>query len=632
MSISVKVSGAWRTVSQPAIKVAGTWRNATAVCNRVGWPNRFASKVVPNNILATPAVWNAGGYASMWGLDTSHPAPTAPGGMRLTWTIDVGKSGFQGFTLSTTPAGRTQTFTITCTDAPAGVPWEAVVGQNPYNASPAAVGNTVTGPGTSTVVWVSNGYGYDTLGIRTAEGANGTAGHLISSITESIGSPVGTVANTGIPFPWKQAWPHPNTGALAIYGVRKEWANTTYGTYPEQIRYTQASEPHFMNGRFNLPSVPHYRIKGDTSQIASAKVTLRFTPLAPKSPVEHTISWDAPVGWGLYHVGYMGTDGKSKFYLAALTDAEATTLKGDATRFVTQLWSPKDGGWFVWMPVCWDASGVTVPMRSEGTADEGLDPFSGYGNFPPNRTATSALADYTVANGYSDMYNHNIVYTAITIELKNSGGTVIASWTGSLAAGNTPDQPGKGNTVTRSARASSPQSFQEYYWPVEWRGLFDNYKESSGSYNVIKFNRDLHDGSAEWIVYDPESERIGDFRLGIRKGTDDTIEIKGVNLKPDLVGMGIMQSIVHHGTVWCPTRYVFIEPPDPITYNVMRSWGWTKFEDWNSRFTSEAFYMLYDYEATDKYLIYDTYVPMYNRFSELGFPPFEAVKQEWPGR
>jgi hypothetical protein len=619
MSISVKVSGAWRTVSQPHIRVGGVYRAAKAMYVREGWPNRYDARCVPPQYLGFPGSWIPAPYA---GYTQSQPAPTAEAGaVRMTWTADGTNQLFRGVAC-TVSGGRSHTISLTCTQAPAGVPWRV---HTPYYES----GTEVIGPGTSTLTFTPTSGTGTYIGILTDAGAVGTAGHLVSNLTVTPANPVTTVPNNGVVFPWRQAWPNPNTGALEIVGVRKEFGYSIYGWSSEGIYATKLGEPSVFNGRFGLPLVPYYRIKGDTSQIASAKVTLRFTPIAPKSPVEHTISWEAPVGWGLYHVMYQSaTDGYFKYYYTALTDAEATTLKADASQVVTQLWSPKEGGWFVWMPVCWDTSGVTVPMRPEGSqTSDGLDPYSGYTPFPPNRSATSVLADYTVANGYTDMKNNDIVYSAITIELKNSGGTVIASWSGSLAAGNTPDQPGKGNTVTRMARVQAVLN-KDFYWPVEWRGLFDNFADFMPSKPIVRFNKDVHTGAGEWIVYDEQGERIGDFRLALRKGVTDTVEIHGVNLKPDLIGMSIMRSIVHHGTIWCPTRFVVVEPPNKPTYDVMRSWGWQKLEEASAKSSSYLFYRKFDLLAKDKYLIYDTHVPMYNRFSELGFPSLDEVA-EW---
>lgn len=615
MSISVKVSGAWRTVSQPAIKTGGAWRNAKAVYVRAGWRNRYPAKTIPGHYLTSVKAW-AENYTSRWNLDASHPAAVVEAGkMRLTWTIDAGKLGFQGISVSNnTGAGKSITYTITCTDAPAGVPWEAIIGENPYDAAPKAIGTTVTGPGTSTVVYnptISSGYA--TLGIRTTEAANGTTGHLVSSITESIASPVATEAVTVFPSPWRQAWPNAGTGTLGIVGVRKEYGTISYGAYSEMIQYTQKGEPHFLNNKFSLPFVPFYRVIGDTSLVASAKVTLRFTPKAPKSPVEHTISWEAPVGWGLYHVGYMGTDGYAKYYYAALTDAEVSALP--ANNYITKMWTPKEGGWFVYMPVCWDVSGVTVPMRSDVVdSSSGLDPYSGYTPFPPNRTATSALADYTVADGYSDMGNIDVVYDAITIELKNSGGTVIASWTGSLAAGNTPDSPGINPTLMKRA-TYTPE--QELYWPAQWRTMFDKIDGLNPDY-VVQFNRDIpHKGEAEWIVLTREGEPIGDFRLTLRKGYYNLIEVRGVNLQPDLIGLSIMRRIVEFGIKYGPSEYVLVKPPNQITYDVMKTWGWVPLRE--TMFYNQV-HLAEEYEEEpDKVLVH--YLPAsHSYWPTLGLP------------
>jgi hypothetical protein len=529
--------------------------------------------------------------------------------------------------------GKTYNISLTTTDAPAGVPWRVVVG----GASKA--GNDVTGPGTSTYVYThTSGSTSDYIGLHTGDGANGTAGHLVTNLTVTIQSPAAVEANDKVPICWKQAHPTAGVGAPTIIGVRKEKPFVYSGYYSyDKITYNK-TDGHFLNGKFDLPAVPYYRVGGDPSTIASAKVTLRFTPVAPKSPVEHTISWEAPVGWALYHIGYMGDDNYTHYYYAAMTDAEAATERAKSNRFVTKMWSPREGGWFVWMPVCWDASGVAVPMRSEvaGTADSGADIYSGYGNFPPNRSATSALADYTVANGYTDMASYSIAYTAITVELKNSGGTVINSWTGSLASSYYVDSPGLGNAPATLLLLSA--DLPERYWPMEWRGLFDNVEALPPRIKVA-YGRDTVHGWAEWDVFGdmdpdkyrrtPDWQKIGDFRLAVHRGFPDVIEIGGVNLQPDLIGMKIMRTIVAHGVLYSPTPYVVVKPPDEITFEVMRSWGWKTLEEGSEALLRATWMHGDELDDPDRYLGMES-DPIINRFPLLRMPRSKEV-DPWSG-
>jgi hypothetical protein len=282
-------------------------------------------------------------------------------------------------------------------------------------------------------------------------------------------------------------------------------------------------------------------------------------------------------------------------------------------------------------------------MRSEteNTANSGLDPYSGYTPFPPNVSATSALADYTVENGYSDMATYNVEYTAITVELKNSGGTVLHSWSGSLAAGYYVDTPGlEAGDVVRAARARRlPADLPELYWPEEWESLFSDVPVDGlpQRCKVVYSKRTIH-GWAVWdvlmnvnefIEQDPVWEKIGDFRLAQHRGFPDVIEIGGVNLQPDMIGMNIMRSIVAHGVLYCPTQYVVVKPPDEMTFEVMRSWGWETLEE-DSEAILHAVWMHGDEEDDpSRYLgmELDSYV---NRFSELGYPSSEEV-DPWHG-
>jgi len=622
MTAYTKVSGAWRTVSAAAFKMSGAWRTATSMFVRGPWPVRYASAMLPPNYLKAPALWGIPyGYSA-------QPAPVVEGGaIRLTWTIAAGATGMRGISI-VLRVGVTYDITLTTTDAPAGVPWRVLV-----SGVSGLVGNDVVGPGTSTLAGTATTNGTMFVGLQTDQGADATAGHLVTSMTVIARNAAPVVPNDSIPFTWKQSYPAVGSGPPTLLDIRREKATLTYGSwYRQYIQYNDV-DGHWGNSRWMLPAVPFYRVIGDTSQIASAKVTMTFTPAAPKSPVEHTISWEAPVGWALYHIGYMGDDGYTHFYYAALTDSEFATEKAKPDRLVTRMWSPREGGWFVWMPVCWDTSGVTVPMRAEvaDTADSGNDIYSGYTPFPPNRSATSALADYTVTNGYSDMNNFNLAYTSITVELKNSGGTVLDSWTGPLAAGQTVDSPGLGNTP--ATRVMLSEDYPQLYWPEEWQGLFEDVPALPQKVKVVYGRQTIH-GWAEWDVLgnmdnsrlgdSPDWQKIGDFRLALHRKFPDVIEIGGVNLRPDLVGGNIMRTIVEHGVLYSPTRWVVVKPPDPLTFAVMQSWGWKSLEQ-GSEALLHAFWMHGDEEDNpDLYLGMES-SPITNRFFWLGMPPSEEV-------
>jgi hypothetical protein len=620
MTAYTKVSGAWRTVSAAYFKMSGAWKNAEIVSVHGPWPARYPYSATKPGYLTAVALWVApyGGVT---------PTKTVEAGkMRLVWAaaalgtnkgtcgVEVYVGGQQSFTVS-----------VTCTAAPAGVTWRAIAG--------GLLGNDVVGPGTSTV----SGIIYNQLpayrttvicGVNSDSGAQGTTGFLVSAVTVTPNWALATVVpNPAVPVtPWKQVHPTPGVGTLKIVGVRKEKAAESYGYYyPTDFIFNP--DGHWGNYIWDYPGVPYYIVMGDTSQVASAKVTLRFTPVAPKSPVEHTISWDAPVGWGLYHIAYVAADGYAQYYYCALTDAEAAAVRADTTKLITTMWTPKQGGHFVWSPVCWDASGMTVPVTTEtaGSAGVGTDAYTGYGNFPPNRTATSAIADYTISNGYSDMSSFSIAYTAITIELKNSGGTVIASWTGSLPTGQFKDSPGLGTApVTLRAGPAERISPELFYWPPEWRGLFDNVVVF-GQWNSVRWGRDIpNKGEGEWDVFDREGVKVGDFRLAMRYGNPGIIEIRGVNLAPDLVGQQIMKTIVAHGVEFCPTEDIIIMPPDEMTKAVMVSWGWHEMTELSPLSVAA---LPQEYQDNIGLCLYMRSDPMYNRFVELGFPAWqEAIR------
>jgi hypothetical protein len=622
MTAYTRVSGAWKTVSAAYFKMSGVWKNVDAMSVRVPWPLRYAAAWLKPGYLTHPAFW-----ASPYGF--ALPTRTVEAGkMRLVWAAAaLGTSKGRCGSEITVFGQQSFTVSVTCTDAPAGVTWRALAGS--------LLGNDVVGPGTSTV----SGILYNQLaqysttvicGLECESNAQGTTGFLVSAVTVTPNWALATVVpNPAVPVtPWKQVHPTPGVGTLKIVGVRKEKATESYGYfYPTTFRFND-KDGHWGNGDWNYPAVPYWIVAGDTSQVASCKVTLRFTPIAPKSPVEHTISWDAPVGWGLYHIAYMSADGYQQYYYCALTDAEAAAVRADTTKLITTMWTPKQGGHFVWMPVCWDASGVTFPMSTEtaGQSGVGTDAYSGTGNFPPNRTATSALADYTVANGYSDMGNYSIVYSAITIELKNSGGTVIASWTGSLPAGRTVDSPGLGSAPVAAMRGAARMVQPlEFYWPEEWRGLFDQVDTLYPVYSV-RWGRDIpNKGEGEWDVFDVDGTKIGDFRLAMRYGSPGIIEIRGVNLAPDLVGMKIMRHIVEHGVTYCPTEDVIITPPDEITYQVMQSWGW---QEMTTLSPLSLAALPREYQENLKRSLFIRSDPMYSLFPLLGFPTWPEVTRD----
>lgn len=575
MSISVKVSGAWRSVSSMNAKVSGVWKAAKAVYGYVGSPHRYPALYFPPEALESHLPWFQGNISNISGTPTGS---TEGGKPRFTWTaIAAGKFGYMGTYLGLLK-GKEVTYTITCSDAPPGVTWCA------YLSYLNVKGTDVVGPGTSTLTYTAGvtSPGYH-LGIRVTEGANDTTGFLISNMTATptIADPAPTDPNTSVPFSAKQILPNPGTGTLQIVGVRKTAGYKPYGwTSFDSINFTSPNVAHVANAKWTFPLVPMYRIMGDTSQIASAKVTLTFTPIAPKSPAEHTISWEAPVGWALYHVGYLSTtDGYWKRYIAALTDAEAATLRSNSRRFVTKIWSPKEGGYFAWMPVCWDASGVTVPMLAEAAQGaDGTDPYSGYAEFPPTRTATSTLSNYTVLNGYSDMWNNDINYTAVTIELKNSGGTVIASWTGALPAGNSPDQPGKGNTVAlREAEPTRSLNTwdTDLQWPEEWQDTFFAHVDGVSPMFDIKFvgfTNIRHEATYE--VYDKlNGELAGYFKVGFRPHMLDVGEIRGGYMRPEYYGQGVLKNMAAHFLKFGPWEWITCKQPDQETYDVMASWG-----------------------------------------------------------
>jgi hypothetical protein len=432
---------------------------------------------------------------------------------------------------------------------------------------------------------------------------------------------------------WREVWPG-NAGAVKILG-------------PEYVgQSVRVPEPAWSATSKYFPAgTPMYTVVGDKDRIYSARVELKFTPSAPKSPVEQIISWDVTNDWGIYMICWRVDASTVKYYYAGMKHTEAAAIV--APKYAVQMWSPRDGGRFAYMPVCFDTTGLTVPLRDDAAG--GLDSHSGYDPFPPGRSAIKTsdstpvtFSDYSVANGYTDQEANNGFYgysapgmTLATIILRDVNGATLASWGPAALAytGIKPDHvPGLGiGPETRASALSVPTTNavvtkSELYWPVEWRGLFSNVYGQ-----VIGFGQDVLEGNtagcAEWWVYNDVGDRIGDFKLGLRKGITDTIEIHGVNLAPDLVGMGIMKAIVHHGTIWSPTRFVVLEPPNQPTYDVMRGWGWQKLEEAPAKSSSAAFYKVFDPRETDRYLIYDTHVPMYNRFSELGFPPLEEVVQ-----
>ena len=445
---------------------------------------------------------------------------------------------------------------------------------------------------------------------------------------------------------WREVWPGPS-GSVRIVGPAYQGEG---GTLPGLAGST--------TGLTYPAGCIRYDIAGDRSKIYSAKVELKYTPASPKSPKEQIVSWDVTNDWGIYMVVWRVDASTTKKYYAGMTHAEAAAIV--APKYAVLLWSPQTGGRFAPMPVCFDVSGMTVPARDDAAG--GLDAHTGYAPFPPGRSAirtsdglaVSLVDDYTVSNGYTDQEASNGFYgysapsmTLVTIILRDVNGTTLASWGPSaLPYASAPTLVpglGVGPTALRSVRQEIPTTASDLYWPDEWRGLYD------GFFGDVRFGRIVPDGntagSAEWWVFDAAGERIGDFKLALRKGITDTVEVHGANIRPDLVGAGIMKAIVHYGTIWMPTRFVVMDAPGigayssgpgpreipesvRSTYNVvLNDWGWTKLEDAPNKSKSAAFYKVFDPRQKDRYLIYDTHVPMYNRFSELGLPSIEEVVQ-----
>jgi hypothetical protein len=428
---------------------------------------------------------------------------------------------------------------------------------------------------------------------------------------------------------WRQTWPA-NTGTPRIVGV----------AYRGQTEYLPGIPG--SDFRHIYPAgAPRYNIVGDTSQINSARVEIKMTPVSPKSPKEHILVWDVAWDWGIYKVSWRVDASTTKYYIAGMTHAEAAAIA--LPKYASLLWSPRGGGWFAYMPVCFDQSGVTVPMRDDAAG--GLDAHSGYAPFPPGRsaiktadsTAVSLVDDYTVANGYTDQEASNGYFgysapaiTLITIILRNSGGGVLSQY-GPVALPYNTDGvhiPGLGvgpATFSALGATMSSEPPQElYYWPEEWRGLFDRLDTFGQAYTVV-WGRDIpNKGEGEWDVLDRDGVKIGDFRLAMMRGNPGIVEIRGVNLAQDLVGLGIMKTIVAYGVEWCPTEDVIITPPDEATKQVMMSWGWREMTEL-SPFSHAVLPNQYR-ENLDKSL-YMRSDPMYNRFVELGFPTWQEVAQ-----
>jgi hypothetical protein len=287
------------------------------------------------------------------------------------------------------------------------------------------------------------------------------------------------------------------------------------------------------------------------------------------------------------------------------------------------------------MPVCFDQSGVTVPMRDDAAG--GLDAHSGYAPFPPARSAiktadstpVTLVDDYNVGNGYTDQEASNGYYgysapnlTLLTIILRNSGGGVLSQWgPAAINYGTSEHVPGLGvgPAAFRALAAPDPEL---YYWPEEWRGLFDRLDTFGQAYTVV-WGRDIpNKGEGEWDVLDRDGVKIGDFRLAMLKGNPGIIEIRGVNLAQDLVGMGIMKTIVAYGVEYCPTEDIIIHPPDEATYNVMKSWGWQEM----TKLSPFSHVVLpNEYRDNLSKSLFMRSDPMYNRFTELGLPPWQDV-------
>jgi hypothetical protein len=222
------------------------------------------------------------------------------------------------------------------------------------------------------------------------------------------------------------------------------------------------------------------------------------------------------------------------------------------------------------------------------------------------------------------MMSSNVGYTAITIELKNSGGTVLTSWTGSLPNTRFMDEPGKKYAVTPPAQREQPGPAEEFYWPQEWRGMFDRIGILNPAYTV-RWGRDIpNKGEGEWDVFDIEGAKVGDFRLAMRYGFPGQIEIRGVNLASDLVGQQIMRHIVEHGVEYCPTDYVIIKPPDPATKAVMQSWGWREMTELSAL---SMVALPLEYQENLGACLWMWSDPMYNRFRELELPSWQEVSR-----
>jgi len=413
---------------------------------------------------------------------------------------------------------------------------------------------------------------------------------------------------------WRETWPGNPSASPKIVGVSYRGATQS------------VPEPAKSNGGGSFPAgAPRYWIIGDKSLIHSARVEVTMTPSSPKSPVEHTFSWDVTHDWGIYKVSWL--DGTTpKYYYAGMTHVEAAAIA--PPKYATLVWSPREGGWFAYMPVCWDASGVTVPMRDDAAG--GLDGHSGYAPFPPGRAATSALADYTVANGYTDMEASNGYYgyatadiTSMTILIRNSGGGVLSQW-GPAAIPYTYDNVHTPGLGTAPPPPPAVVSQEHYYWPEEWRGLFDNIEAFGQAYSIVWGRDILNKGEGEWDVLDRDGVKIGDFRLAVLKGNPGVIEIRGVNIAPDLVGLGIMKSIVAHGVEYCPTEDIIILPPDEATKAVMQSWGW---QELTSLSPLSHAALPNQYRINLDRGLFMRSDPMYNRFTELGLPSWQEVTQ-----
>jgi hypothetical protein len=374
----------------------------------------------------------------------------------------------------------------------------------------------------------------------------------------------------------------------------------------------------------NYPAgTPRYKIVGDKSQIYSARVEIRMTPLSPKTPAEHTFSWDVAWDWGIYMISWRVDASTVKHYYAGMTHAEAAAIA--PPKYATLMWSPREGGWFAYMPVCWDVSGVTVPMRSD--ADGGLDAHSGYAPFPPGVAASSTLANYTVANGYTDQEASNGYFgysaaaiASLTVILRNSGGGVLSQW-GPAAIPYSTWAHVPGLAAASAPARSVDASTVPFYWPEAYRVLFDNMEVFGQAYSVL-WDGDGPRGDGQWKVLDRDGNYAGDFGLGFRFDSPGLIEITSSNVRPDLVGEQIMYHMQQHLLSWCPTEYVIAPPPDPTTQAVMEGWGWRKI---SSLLNASAFSA--DQQARLERSIYVWADPMYNRFVELGLPTWQELQR-----